>query len=79
MKTHSARYFREAVLADFELICSFRKTYKFCDEFLAALRSMWSGIRGDRMERELSADQLAEHWSHDAPPVNADRQRNNSP
>jgi hypothetical protein len=31
MTTHSARYFREAVLADFELICSFRKTYMFCD------------------------------------------------
>jgi hypothetical protein len=27
---------------------------------------MWSGIRGDRMERELSADQLAEHWTLEA-------------
>ena len=31
METGYARYFREANLADFERICAFRETYKFCD------------------------------------------------
>jgi hypothetical protein len=66
METVFARYFCDVRLADFPHVHVFRETYKFCDEFLASLRSMWSGIRGDRMERELSADQLAEHWTLEA-------------
>lgn len=31
METGSARYFREADLADFKRVCAFRETYKFCD------------------------------------------------
>jgi hypothetical protein len=31
METPSARYFREADLADFLRVCAFRETCKFCD------------------------------------------------
>jgi hypothetical protein len=31
METYSAPHFREANLADFERVCAFRETYKFCD------------------------------------------------
>jgi TnpA family transposase len=44
----------------------FAKLTSFATSFWLRCGPMWSGIRGDRMERELSADQLAEHWTLEA-------------
>jgi hypothetical protein len=63
MKTHSARYFREAILADFELICSFRETYKFCDDL--SFDELWAKHASQKLAAKSAstASYFCESWA----------------